>query len=325
MKEKSFKRKNELIEGALDEFITKSYEDASLNNIIKDAGISKGTFYYHFKDKKALYLSLIESTNKVKREFMNKRMKERAEDFKGKDIFERFKLQTQIEIEFAIEFPQYQKLLMMFSKEEGNKIYEYVRGVLENNEKLLLEEMIKKAIKEGNFNNRFSKDFIMKIMSYPFLNFNEILNIKDDDDMEKILESINDYVDFMKYGLGKDVTRSDWVRTISYLIVYCTVVILGAIFLIPSYWYLWTIILIAGLILLVQWHAKSSFYRCPKCGGEFQVSFITDLISPQGVGRTEDGKTYGWKYLKCPACKKRRKAVLVKMEPISFEKPIKNS
>lgn len=110
-----------------------------------------------------------------------------------------------------------------------------------------------------------------------------------------------------------ETTRKDWIRTISYSAIYCVAVVLGAIFLIHSYWYLWIFIFVVGLILLVRWHAKVSVYRCPNCGNEFQISTITDLISPQGVGRTEDGKFYGWKYLKCP-CGNRMRAVLVKMK-----------
>ena len=80
MKEKSFWRKNELIEAALDEFSTHSYQNVSLNKILKNAGISKGKFYYRFKDKKALYLFLQESAYKDQLEFQDKRMKELAGD-----------------------------------------------------------------------------------------------------------------------------------------------------------------------------------------------------------------------------------------------------
>ena len=48
MNKNSFKGKNELIEAALDEFSSHSYENASLNKIIKTAGISKGTFLLSF-------------------------------------------------------------------------------------------------------------------------------------------------------------------------------------------------------------------------------------------------------------------------------------
>ncbi len=110
-----------------------------------------------------------------------------------------------------------------------------------------------------------------------------------------------------------ETTSQDWKKTIIYLAIYMVTVITGAILLIPNYWYLWAIIVILGLILLVQWHSKSAVYKCTSCGNEFQVSIITDFLSPQGVSKDKDEKTYGWKYLKCPACRKRMKAIIVKM------------
>ncbi len=205
MEEKSFKRKNELIEVALDEFTAKNYENASLNVILKNAGISKGTFYYHFQDKQALYVFLLQSAHKAECKFINNCMKERVEDFKGKDIFERFKLQIQIAYEFAVAFPKYFKLCIMFRKEKENEIYGYAKNILERNKEAWLEEKIKKAIKDGDFNNRFSEDFIVKIVNYLVFNFNEIFDEEEDYKMEKMLENVNDLVNFLKYGLGNDI------------------------------------------------------------------------------------------------------------------------
>jgi len=202
MKKKSFKRKNELIEAAFDEFTSKSYENASLNAIIKNAGISKGTFYYHFQDKQALYLFLNETVNNAKWEFMDNYMKKHRENFGEKDIFERFKLFGQIRIEFTAAFPEYGKLGTIFAKEKGNEIYEHVMGVLGSNEEVSLEEMIKQGIKDGDFNNRFSEEFIMKIIKYISFNYDEIFNAEDYN-LESMLKEFNDCVDFVKYGLGK--------------------------------------------------------------------------------------------------------------------------
>ena len=44
-------RKKELIKIAYELFITKGYEDTSVDEIIKVAGIAKGTYYYYFKSK----------------------------------------------------------------------------------------------------------------------------------------------------------------------------------------------------------------------------------------------------------------------------------
>lgn len=203
MKKKSFERKNELLEAALVEFTHKNYENASLNTIIKNAGISKGTFYYHFQDKQALYLFLLESTSKTKWEFIKRYMEKNSVDFDRMDIFEGFKLQARIGIEFASKFPKYHRLGIMFAREKGNKIYEDIKDILGVSTEQIIEEMVKKAIKNDNLNNTFSKDFIVKIMSYLFLNFDEIFNTDEDFKLETMLENLDNYVDFMKNGLGK--------------------------------------------------------------------------------------------------------------------------
>ena len=209
MKKKSFERKNELIEAALDEFTSKRYANASLNKIIKNAGISKGTFYYNFEDKQALYIFLHQLAYKTGIEFMNKRIEELEEDYCQKDIFEKIKLNTIISIDFARDFPKYLKLTTMFMKEEGNKenkeIFLYINSFRERTITTGLEKMITDAIKDGDFNDKFSKEFIMKIIEHLFINYSEIFSVDEDYDYEesKFLEQINNFVDFLKYGLGK--------------------------------------------------------------------------------------------------------------------------
>jgi TetR/AcrR family transcriptional regulator len=48
MEDKDFLYKDQLILEALKEFAEKGFDAASLNQIIKGAGISKGSFYHHF-------------------------------------------------------------------------------------------------------------------------------------------------------------------------------------------------------------------------------------------------------------------------------------
>ena len=44
----------------LEEFTSRGYDLASTNSIVKKAGIPKGTLFYYFGSKKALYLYLID-------------------------------------------------------------------------------------------------------------------------------------------------------------------------------------------------------------------------------------------------------------------------
>jgi len=57
-------KKNRIIEAAIKEFSLQLYEKASINQIIKEADISRGSFYQYFEDKEDLYFFLIETVVK---------------------------------------------------------------------------------------------------------------------------------------------------------------------------------------------------------------------------------------------------------------------
>lgn len=202
MKEKTFERKTELLEAALDEFAAKSYDDASLNTIIKNAGISKGTFYYHFADKQALYLFLLESSVKSKWDFINEKALENSNAFSNGSIFEKFRLQAKLGAEFAIKEPKLHKLSRMLTKERGTPIYktamEYLGGDSEN----VLAGLIDAAIADGDFKSGYSREFLIRTLTYMFGGFNEIFSAEDDFELERMLENLDLYVDFIRNGIG---------------------------------------------------------------------------------------------------------------------------
>nr|WP_312576986.1 TetR/AcrR family transcriptional regulator [Sedimentibacter sp.] len=201
MKEKSFEKKSELLEAALNEFSSKKYEDASLNNIIKNAGISKGTFYYHFKDKQELYIYLLESSVKAKWEFINNNIKSTLSEKRG-DIFEMFKLQAKIGAEFASVHPNYHNLSKMFVKEKGNEIYDVAKDILTGENTDTLNKTIERAIEDDNFRNDLPREFVIKIINYLFSHFEDVFNSENDMELENMIKNLDYYVDFMKNGLG---------------------------------------------------------------------------------------------------------------------------
>lgn len=87
-------KKDYIIAAALTEFSNNSYDNASVNTIIKESETSKGTFYHYFKTKEDLYVSLAELVLQEKIDFFKK-----AESQKGgttlqaKSIFELLRLQ----------------------------------------------------------------------------------------------------------------------------------------------------------------------------------------------------------------------------------------
>lgn len=52
--------KDKIIEAAIEVFFEKGYDGASMREIAEKAGLTKPMIYYHFKNKEALYLGLLE-------------------------------------------------------------------------------------------------------------------------------------------------------------------------------------------------------------------------------------------------------------------------
>ena len=57
---KGEKRKQELLKIAYDMFLTQGYENTSVDEIIKQAQIAKGTYYYHFQSKEQMLEEVID-------------------------------------------------------------------------------------------------------------------------------------------------------------------------------------------------------------------------------------------------------------------------
>jgi AcrR family transcriptional regulator len=57
-------RKEEILLVCMEEFITNGYRNASTNTIVKRLGISKGLLFLYFKNKKSLYMYLVEHLSK---------------------------------------------------------------------------------------------------------------------------------------------------------------------------------------------------------------------------------------------------------------------
>ncbi len=93
-------KQNKIINAALKEFTEKGFEHASTNQIVKNAGIAKGTLFYYFNNKKDLYLYLVEYCLRLIRENFFNRV-----DMTEKDLIERWKMVSYIKMDYLRRFP----------------------------------------------------------------------------------------------------------------------------------------------------------------------------------------------------------------------------
>lgn len=67
----SEQKQKKIFEAAVLEFSSRRFSEASINQIIKTAGISRGSFYQYFKDKEDLYLYMIRQIGKEKLQLLS--------------------------------------------------------------------------------------------------------------------------------------------------------------------------------------------------------------------------------------------------------------
>lgn len=205
MTEKTFERKEELIDAALEEFAANRYEAASLNTIIKSAGISKGTFYYHFADKQALYLYLLEYTAVAKTDFLRERMAETPPQ--AGDIFDMIKWQARLGGEFAAAHPRLEAMSRMLLREKGQPVYDAAMAVWGDSAQAMFTKMIDDAIRRGDFREEYPRDFIQRTVGYLLANLNDIVYGDGKLTLDQMLANLTYFMDFLKSGFGNKERR----------------------------------------------------------------------------------------------------------------------
>ena len=190
-------KKNIIIEASIKEFKRALLTDASINKIIKDANISRGSFYTYFKDINDLYTY---SLNSYKEKII-KTIKQALSETNG-DLFETTK-------------KSYEKILKLCSKDKQlfkniflnfnynisirNKMYE---ENLENKYKIV--ELISQIKKENlNINTEEELFYIIDII-IGFIMHGLIDLFMDKEKEEKVKEKLDKQLEILKRGIYKE-------------------------------------------------------------------------------------------------------------------------
>ena len=93
-------KQEHIIKAALSVFGRQGYRKASLSDIAKEAGITKGMITYYFGSKKNLYLYLLELTQTSYEEELKERLKPGITD-----LLERLKIMTDLQMTIIKKYP----------------------------------------------------------------------------------------------------------------------------------------------------------------------------------------------------------------------------
>jgi AcrR family transcriptional regulator len=199
------KRKT-ITNAAIDEFAEYGFEASSINRIVANSGISKGSFYQYFEDKMDVFKYLMDVIGKEKTEY-----------YMGKhppslhlDTFEYFRWMVKTGMEFNSAYPRLvqaiSRVLLVDGLYYGRDFAEYHKMSTDG-----ISMMIKQAVKNGELDPSVDLDLAVIIMeTWTNAISTYILNegMKQKDIMKwvrsaKTQEKIDKFLYVMEYGLRK--------------------------------------------------------------------------------------------------------------------------
>ncbi|KOS69687.1 hypothetical protein AEA09_14620 [Lysinibacillus contaminans] len=110
-------KQRSIINAALNEFSKHSYDNASTNAIVKEAGISKGLLFHYFGNKKNLYLFLFEYVLDKYAEATFAEL-----DLTEPDVFQRYKQIISMQMNIVQQNPAFFNFMKMVSIEKSPEV-----------------------------------------------------------------------------------------------------------------------------------------------------------------------------------------------------------
>lgn len=193
-------KKDRIINSALEEFSKNSFNKASTNNIVKNAGISKGLLYHYFKSKKNLYEYLetfaIETViNTILDEI----------HWEESDLFSRIKHIILLKIKICVRYPY----LVSFSKTMYEKrTIDEIKKLAETHTPNLYSEVYHRNIDFNIFKDNIDIEKAIKLTQWTMEKFGEewlknVEPLNGEVDYEVLAEEIDLYLKMLKDAFYK--------------------------------------------------------------------------------------------------------------------------
>lgn len=190
------KKQNKVYRAAVEEFSLKGYSNASVNSIVQNAGISKGSFFTYFRSKKSLFDGLaFLAINRVKNYLRSVR-----DETQNKDIFKRLQILLQAGFHFIDEHPNLTRIYfnLLYS---GDTPFGRKRLLLIHTES---REFLAELLKESAIKGELEPDLDVKQISF-------LINAM----FEQVLRAY--YIEYLAQGLGlhkgKEEDLKQWIET----------------------------------------------------------------------------------------------------------------
>ncbi len=198
-------KREKIINSALDEFARMPYEKASTNNIVKNAGISKGLLFHYFGSKKELYDRLVEFViSKLTNAIISQI------DWDETDILQRIKQAVFLKLQLSREYPKMFDMIYAILANENAKTADEIIQVYKNHgvdTAKLMADVYYRNIDLSKFKNPKDTDKSINVIKWTLEKFAEEYTRATDGfkgiDFEDTANAFDAYIDVLKRAFYK--------------------------------------------------------------------------------------------------------------------------
>lgn len=193
-------KRDRIINSALEEFSKNSFDKASTNNIVKNAGISKGLLYHYFTNKKSLYEHLEVFAVKTMINAITEKL-----DWEESDLFARIKEIVLIKMKVTVTYPS----LIPFSKVMyENKSIDEIKKMVENYTPDLFNQVYNQNIDFTLFKDNVDIKRAIKMTQWTMEKLGEefvtnLISSNSEVDYDGLIEEIDEYLKMLKEAFYK--------------------------------------------------------------------------------------------------------------------------
>lgn len=193
-----FEKQERICNAAIDEFALNSFDNAKLSNIIKAAGIPRGSFYQYFEDKFDIYDYLISKAGEIKIRYMTDLLKNPQEV----PFLTLFKEMYVVGVKFAIENPKYVQIVTHLISNKGEVFNRVMKDKLELAHHYYVD-LINLDKERGNLRKDIDTDIFAKLVVDMTVNVStDELNLENNEfNYEKMIHRITEIINIIEKGV----------------------------------------------------------------------------------------------------------------------------
>jgi TetR/AcrR family transcriptional regulator len=192
----SEEKKQKIFDAAVFEFSKRRFSEASINQIIKNAGISRGSFYQYFENKEDIYLHMLTVIGKEKIEVIGDAVNINPDA----GFFETYMHMVRLGFEWAKHKPHYSQIGMLMEIDDS-KFIAKLRAMLSQGYGMLSELIIRDQ-ERGLIKPGTDPDLIVEIIYVLNMHFLKDYAMNDSYDIEGMAQKAEQIIKIIKEGIA---------------------------------------------------------------------------------------------------------------------------